>query len=102
MKKKIKHFILFGIVVGILYGLMSYHFIIYMGEDIKTVRPLPKSEMTFSDTFVSLETGNYAGFETLLKQGTLRDDGLGELLVELELLTQDRLRKIEDKIDSGE
>lgn len=100
MKKKIKHFILLGIVGGILYGLMNYHFIIYIGDDIKTIKPLEKSEMTFSETFVSLETGSYSGFEAILRKGTLRDDGLGELLVELELITQDELRKLEDKIDS--
>ncbi|MDM8551344.1 hypothetical protein QUF72_14765 [Desulfobacterales bacterium HSG2] len=101
MKKKIKHFILVAIIGGILYGLFSYHFIIYMGEDIKTVRPLKKSEPSFSDTFISLETGSYSGFEAILTQGTLREDGLGELLVELGLITQEELRKLEEKIDSG-
>jgi len=101
MKKKIKHFILVAIVGGIIYGLLSYHFIIYMGEETKTIKPLKKSELSLSDTFISLETGSYSGFEAILKQGTLREDGLGELLVDLGLISQEELRKLEDKIDSG-
>ncbi len=100
MGKKIKQFIVLAIVCGIIYGLFSYHIIIVTGDE-KAIRALEKSTMTLSDTFISLETGSYSGLDKVLGRGTLREDGLGELLVEMGVITDQELRKLEEKIDSG-
>lgn len=102
MMKRLKQLIVLGIVGGIIYALLSYHFIIYMGEDTKTVKPLEKSTLTFSETFVSLETGEFGSYKRILEKGTLLEDGLGDLMVELGIITPDQLRKIEEEIAAGE
>ncbi len=102
MKKKIKRFVLLALLGGIVYALLNYHFVIYVGEETKTVKPLKKSTLTLSETFVSLETGEFSNVKSILERGTLRDDGLGDLMVELGILTPDQLRQIEDEIDSGQ
>lgn len=99
MKKTIKKLIVLAIVGGIIYGLFSYHIIILTGDE-KAIRTLEKSTMTLNDTFISLETGSYSGLDKILSRGTLRDDGLGELLVDMGVITDEELRKLEEKMDS--
>jgi hypothetical protein len=102
MGKKITQFIIVALVCGLCYFLLNQHIIFYTGGEEKKITLLEKSTLTLNDTFVSLETGEYGSFETILKTGTLREDGLGRILVEWELLTEEELSKIEQKIDSEE
>ncbi len=101
MAKRIKQLILMGAVGYAIYFLLAYH-IIFIG---KSVSILKKNELTLTDTFVN--PGNrkeilYKGIETFLRNESLRDAGIGELLIEKGLITPEELRKAEDKVDYGE
>jgi hypothetical protein len=100
MKKRITGFIIFAAICGIVYFLLSQHIVFYTGGEEKKITLLPKSTLTLDETFVSLETGEYAGLEDVLKRSTLRDDGLGDIMVEWGLVTDDELAKMLNKIDS--
>lgn len=102
MKKKITQFVIFALVCGLAYFLFSNHIIIYTGGEENKFTLLEKSTLTLNDTFVSLETGEFGTIGSILKTGTLREDGLGRILVEWELVTDEQLSKIEEKIDSDE
>ena len=102
MRKRITQFIIFAAVCGITYFLLSQHIVFYTGGEEKLITLLPKSELTFSETFVSLETGEYGTFEGVLRRGTLLEDGLGYVLLDWGLITSEELSQIEAKIASGD
>ncbi len=101
MGKRIKQLILMGAVGYAIYFLLAYH-IVFIG---KNVTLLKKNELTLTDTFVN--PGNrkeilYKGVDVFLRNDSLRDAGIGELLVEKGLITEKELREAEDKVDYGE
>jgi hypothetical protein len=74
------------------YFLASHHIII-IEKDFTT---LPKNELTFEYTFYNL-TGKDP--EDVLEIDMLRDAGIGDLLVELEWLTEDERQGLERQYD---
>jgi hypothetical protein len=98
MMKRIKQLIALAIVGGIVYGLLSYHIVFYGSQ----VELLPKSGYTLDNTFVNVKPTEFRTPENILRNDALRDDGIGQLMVDFGVITQDELRKIEDKIRSGQ
>jgi hypothetical protein len=80
--KRTKKFILFLILAGGLYFCLSYHFVI-VGKSVKLLK---KSELTLEHTFVNT---NGRTNKALMKIDQLREDGLGELLVELGRMSEE-------------
>jgi hypothetical protein len=81
------------IVAAVIYSLLSYHFIFVEN----TVKLLKKSSLTLNYTLFSAKGKTN---ESILSIDELREDGIGELLVEVGRLTEEELevllRKIED------
>lgn len=88
-----KKLIIWVILGALIYSLLSYHFI-FVGN---TVRLLKKSSLTLNYTLFSAKAKTN---EAILSIDELREDGIGDLLVEEGRLTEEELevllRKIED------
>ncbi len=88
-----KKLLIWVIVGGVIYSLLSYHFIFVENS----VRLLKKSRLTLNYTLFSAKGKTN---ESILSIDELREDGIGDLLVEEGRLTEEELevllRKIED------
>lgn len=101
LNKRIKNIITAGIVGYAIYFLLTHHFI-YVGGGIEI---LPKSEATLTNTLFSPGDRKeilYKGIDSILENEDLREAGIGPLLVEKELITEEELRAAEDKLDTLE
>ena len=83
----VKRYIWWVILAGALYGLLSFHFII-IG---RTVKFLKKEKITLNDTFFSTKGKRV---ETILDNDALRDAGIGDILVDHGMITEERLEKL--------
>lgn len=100
MGKRIKQLILTGAVLYACYCLLNYHFI-FFGREVEILK---KSQLTLTHTFYSpgdQKEIKYKGLDSILKNDDLREAGIGDLLVERGLVTEEELRKTEDQIDYG-
>jgi hypothetical protein len=96
MISRLKQFLLIGAVAAGVYFLMSTHIIFY-GEEanfIKNIYLLPKSKLNLHYTFVSL---NQLSPENIIKIKMLREDGIGELLVDIGMLSEAERLRLESK-----
>lgn len=84
MNQRIKQYFLWAVAAGVIYFLLSYH-IIYSK---KRFYLLEKAEKTLEYTFYSFESKQP---ENILSIDVLRDDGVGELLVELGFISEDEM-----------
>ena len=94
MLTRIKQYVLIGIVLAFFYYLLSHHLIFF---SLKSFETLKKDQLTFRYTFYNL--ANKAP-ESALKIDQLRFAGIGELMVEHGLISQEELDKIVRKIDA--
>ena len=90
MIKRLKQYALIAAGAALLWFVMDNHFIIYGHH----VHLLKKSTLDLHDTFVSLDNKRP---ESILQNDRLREDGIGDLLVELEIITLDEKTKWENK-----
>ncbi len=97
--KRIKNLLVAGIVGYGFYFMLTHHFI-YVDSSIAI---LPKSEPTLTNTLFS--TGDrkevlYKGIDSIIANEDLRDAGIGELMVEKELISEEELQAAELKVDA--
>lgn len=92
MAKRIKQYIIWGLMAYAFYFLLDHHFIYYQSQ----VRLLKKMEPSLEYTFFSLENKNV---EKILAIDLLRWDGIGDLLVEYDLISDARRWELENKYD---
>ena len=90
MKQRLKQYLLIALAAAALYFVLDNHFVIKEHRFYL----LRKTSMNLHDTFVSLDNKRP---ETIMQNDELRDAGIGDLLVELELLTEDRKNQLESK-----
>jgi len=90
MLKRLKQYALIAAGAALLWFVMDNHFIIYGHQ----VHLLKKSTLDLHETFVSLDNKRP---ESILENDRLREDGIGDLLVELGIMTLDEKTKWEDK-----
>ncbi len=96
MVQMLKKFLIGCVVIGIVWFFSAHHLVIF-GKKIKLLK---KKEFTFSETFVSTKTDKLTTVKALLrKHPESRRDGLGDLLVEMGMLTDERLIEIEDELE---
>ena len=88
----VKKIITFGIIAAIIYFLVSYHYIMN-GTKVKLLK---KSTRTLKYTIYNVKGKNP---ERILQIKELRDDGIGELLVEMGIISKERLELIEEKLE---
>ena len=89
---KLKKIAIWAIVIGIGYFILSTHFILVNS----TVKLLKKSSLTLNYTFFNAKGKTN---KTILAIKNLRDDGIGELLVEAGRMTDDELERLLDIYD---
>jgi hypothetical protein len=94
MVNRIRNYVLVALAIGAFYYLLSHHFIFSSFRDVDV---LNKAELTFKYTFVSVKQIKP---EVILRVESLRDAGLGQILVERGMLSEGRLTMILDKIES--
>ena len=92
MKERIKQYILIAVAVAALYFVLDNHFII----NGHRVHLLKKASLNLHDTFVSLDNKKA---ETVLKNDRLREAGIGDLLVELGKIDEEKKNRLESKFD---
>ncbi len=88
----LKKLVTLGIIAGILYMLLGYHYIIID----KSVSMLRKSELTLKYTFFSTKGKSV---EAVLKVPELWNDGIGELLVEKGKISEEKLEYYEEQME---
>ena len=92
MKQRIKQYILIAVAAAALYFVLDNHFIISNNR----VHLLKKDSLNLHDTFVSLDNKRA---ETVLQNDRLREAGIGDLLVELGKLSEEKKSRLESKFD---
>jgi hypothetical protein len=92
MNQRIKRYLLIALAAGALYFVLDNHFIFHGRQ----VHLLKKTSLNLHQTFVSLN--NYKP-ESLMKIDDLRAAGIGDLLVELEIITEERRDQLQNKYD---
>ena len=93
MNQRIKQFLFIASFLGVLYFFSAYHIILH-NQDFTL---LQKPYLTLEYTFVSL---NKRDAEDVLSDDLLREAGIGEVLVDLGRLSEDRRQALENKYDS--
>ena len=96
MVSRLKQYLLIGAVGAVLYFLMSTHIIFYGSEAnfVRNIYFLKKPKLNLHYTFVSL---NQLSPESIMKIKPLREDGIGELLVEIGVMSAAERNRLESK-----
>ena len=95
MKQRIKQYLLIGLAATVFYFILSNHYIV----DGRDVYLLKKTSLHLHETFVSISNERP---ETILRNDVLRDAGIGDLFVELEIMTEDEKNLLVSKYDAEE
>jgi hypothetical protein len=90
MQSRLRKFVIWGIVGGIFYFLLSHH-IIFVGSKVKLLK---KSNLTLEYTIFSTQGKSK---ESIIGVDQLRHDGIGDLLVEMGKMSQEELDRLLDK-----
>jgi len=93
MLKTIRKYIIIAALAYAAYFVIDHHFI-FLGKDYYLLK---KSEPTLSYTFFSMTDKKV---ESILEIDELRNDGIGDLLVELEMITEEEKNRLEAKFDA--
>ena len=95
MKQRIKQYLLIGLAATVFYFILDYHYIV----DGRDIYLLKKTSLHLHETFVSISNERP---ETILKNDILREAGIGDLFVELEMMTEEERSLLESKYDAEE
>lgn len=99
MLGQIKKLIILAIVGGIMYFLLSYH-IVFFGKEVEL---LPKAELSLEETFVNVAFDDLTTPKVFFRQNpNSRRDGIGDLIVERGLISDEELYQIEAQLDQEE
>jgi hypothetical protein len=95
VKQRLKQYALIAAAAALLWFVLDNHFII----DGKDIHLLKKSSLNLHDTFVSLDNKRPA---SVMRNDRLRDAGIGELMVEIGILSEAEHSRLESKLDYSE
>jgi hypothetical protein len=88
----VKKLILWGCIAAIAYGVLSTHFI-FFGNSLSILK---KSQLTLNYTIFSTQGKKP---ESILSIDELRNDGIGELMVERGMISEKELEQLKAKIE---
>ena len=88
----VKRYIWWVILAAVFYFILNYHFII-IGRGVKLLK---KSKMTMEYTFYSTKGKR---IETIIAVDELREDGIGDLLVDMGWITDEELEKLLERYE---
>ena len=92
MKQQLTRYFFIAVLLGIGYFFSIYHVII-MNNDFYLLR---KPYLTFEYTFYNISNRDP---DDVMRVDMLREDGIGDLLVELDLLTEMQAARLEAKYE---
>ena len=95
MKQRLKQYGLIAATAALLWFVLDNHFI-FSGQSL---RLLKKEELNLHDTFISLDNKKP---ESVLRNDRLREAGIGDVMVELGILSQNKKSELESKIRYGD
>ena len=90
MKQRLKQYFLIALAAAALWFVMNNHFILKKNR----IHLLQKTSLNLHDTFVSLDNKRP---ETIMENDYLRDAGVGDLLVELGMISEEKRSRLEMK-----
>ena len=90
MRQRLKQYLLIVLAAAALYFVLDNHFVINKHR----VHRLPKATLNLHNTFTSLDNKRPG---TVLENEELRDAGIGDLMVELGMLTEEKKNQLESK-----
>jgi hypothetical protein len=91
MKQRLKQYGLIAAAAALLWFVLDNHFV-FSGH---RVHLLKKEELILHDTFISLDNKRP---ESVLSNDRLREAGIGDLMVELGMLSEDEKSRLESKL----
>ena len=91
MKQRLKQYGLIAATAALLWFVLDNHFI-FSGHN---VRLLKKEELNLHDTFISLDNKKP---ESVMRNDRLREAGIGEVMVELGILSEEERSRLESKL----
>jgi len=95
MIKRLKQYALIAAAGFLIWGVLAHHFV-FEGHNVHLLK---KEELNLHDTFVSLY--NYKP-DALLKNDRLRKAGIGDLMVEIGMISDDEKSRLESKYEYGD
>jgi hypothetical protein len=90
MKQRLKQYFLIALAAAAVYFVLDNHFIFKANRFYL----LPKTTLNLHDTFVSLDNKRP---ETIMESEDLRDAGIGDLMVDLGMLSNEEKQNLESK-----
>jgi len=90
--KFIKRYLIWVVLAGILFFLLSYHIILINNS----VKLLKKSSLSLNYTFFNAKGKRP---HKILSIDILRDDGIGDILVEMGIISEEELERLTEKYD---
>ena len=93
MLKVIKKYIIYGIIIFAVYLLLAYHYIYVGGKD---VRFLKKDHLNLKYTFFSIQSKPP---KNIMQIDVLRDAGIGDILVDIGMISEEQKLDLEQKFD---
>jgi len=94
MRKKIMQVVILAAVGVLVYFFLSNHFFIY-GSNFTYYE---KSSLTLTNTFINVEPTEFRTVRKMLQDEELQEAGVAEALVELEVLPQEEVDRLEKEI----
>jgi hypothetical protein len=94
MLKRLKQYLLIGLAIAAAYFFLSRH-IVFLGTDFFLLK---KQEMTLEYTFFSIKDKKVAN---IIQIDPLRRAGIGNVLVELQIITDEQRYELENQYEYG-
>ncbi|MFC1876355.1 hypothetical protein ACFL2E_03660 [Thermodesulfobacteriota bacterium] len=97
MAQVLKKYLLYAIIAGFVYMLLAYHYVYTGGADVNIMnsfRMLKKEKLNLRYTFFSVQKKQP---DTIMKIDVLRDAGIGDILVQFDIITETENIALENK-----